>query len=61
MNDIDTTAAAWFLFGVVVGMAVLGACLVWDRAGKTLDDLVKPEQPSTRPTSSARKAGRGRR
>lgn len=60
---IDTTYAGVYILGVVHGIVLLALCLSWSRAGKTLDDLVKPEpeQPRTRPTSSTRKAGRGRR
>lgn len=27
-------SAAWFLFGVIVGMALLGICLAWDREAR---------------------------
>lgn len=49
--------AGIFLLGVTVGIAFLAICNAWDRAGSTLDTLVRPE-PATRPTSSSRKAGR---
>jgi len=37
--------AAWFLFGVVVGIAVLAACLAWDRQAA---DVVPDESLSER-------------
>lgn len=45
-------AAAWFLLGVVVGIAFLAVCIAWDR------QTVAPTPARTRPTSSNRKAGR---
>lgn len=64
--------AAAFLFGVVVGIAFLGACLAWDRQAGAPDvrretradraDRIDAEARryiATRPTSSNRKAGRG--
>ena len=45
-------AAAFFLFGVVAGIAFLAVCIAWDRQAAT--------PAPTRPASSNRKAGRVR-